>query len=90
VTFIATNIVGSIALTWVLGITYMLTVTLSVHTHIYVYMYTSSLEIICIYMYMYKHSSSLDMGSLEKFDPGIIYIYIGTPAKGGPASRCVG
>lgn len=30
VTFIATNIVGSIALTWVLGITYMLTVTLSV------------------------------------------------------------
>ena len=30
VTFIATNIVGSIALTWVLGITYMLTVTLFV------------------------------------------------------------
>lgn len=30
VTFIATNIVGSIALTWVLGITYMLIVTLSV------------------------------------------------------------
>jgi E3 ubiquitin-protein ligase MARCH6 len=30
ITFIASNIVGSIALTWVLGITYMLTVTLSV------------------------------------------------------------
>ena len=30
VDFIATKIVGSIALTWVLGITYMLTVTLSV------------------------------------------------------------
>ena len=30
VDFVATNIVGSIALTWVLGITYMLTVTLSV------------------------------------------------------------
>ena len=30
VAFIATKIVGSIALTWVLGITYMLTVTLSV------------------------------------------------------------
>ena len=60
VDFIATNIVGSIALTWVLGITYMLTVTLSVlqlrevlHPDILAKSIRPQVHIPIYYMYLY-------------------------------------